>query len=479
MTIHNQLLSDTTNLDLAALIAAYGPPHYPTERNPVGTLNEVFWAHYFATFNEILYENNEIEFYRFIEQSAGIYHRFSEHLLRQQISNDILHAANTWTGYGALAQLRNTRHITGVLSHLKGVVQKEGVFNQQRNYIHLPNGVLLLDTDPPKLVGFDPRLISRNSIPIEYKPGAACPKFQAELLAPLSDDDRKLLKKLFGMYLCGVNFLQVFVILQGAAESGKSQLAIVARELIGKCNCAELRVAHLDDRFELGRYLGKILLIGADVAGDFLSHPSAFRLKGMTGGDLLGCERKHSNMLFYITGIFNILITCNSRLVVKLDSDRGAWKRRLLIVPYDQKKHLKNIPNFGHYLIETEGSGILNWALEGLRELNEEVKTHGGLILSQDQKKRTEALLDESEGIGHFIKNCVTADPVKDLTTDEIIEAYAVYCAQPNRGWYPNRRQIERQLPDIMLQFFKTVPNSNIVRNGKRARGYRNVTFVL
>ena len=209
MTIHNQLLSDTTNLDLAALIAAYGPPHYPTERNPVGTLNEVFWAHYFATFNEILYENNEIEFYRFIEQSAGIYHRFSEHLLRQQISNDILSAANTWAGYGALAQLRNTRHITGVLSHLKGVVQKEGVFNQQRNYIHLPNGVLLLDTDPPKLVGFDPRLISRNSIPIEYKPGDACPKFQAELLAPLSDDDRKLLKKLFGMYLCGVNFLQV------------------------------------------------------------------------------------------------------------------------------------------------------------------------------------------------------------------------------------------------------------------------------
>lgn len=275
MTIHNQLLSDTTNLDLTALIATYGPPHYCTKRNPVGTLNEVFWAHYFAMFNEILYENLEIQFYQYIEQQAGIFHPFSEHLLRQQISNDILYAANNWPGYPALAQLRNSRHIAGVLSHLKGIVQKGGAFNCQRNYIHLPNGVLLLDGERPKLVGFNPKYISRNSIPIEYKPGATCPKFESELLAPLTLDDRNLLQKLFGMYLCGNNFLQVFAILQGAAESGKSQLAIVARELIGQHNCAELRVAHLDDRFELGRYLGKILLTRLyPITSDRVSHGS-------------------------------------------------------------------------------------------------------------------------------------------------------------------------------------------------------------
>jgi phage/plasmid-associated DNA primase len=478
MTIHNQLISDTASLDLSALITTYGAPHYHTKRNPVGVLNEVFWAHYFATFNEIVYENLETQFYQYIEQQSGIFHPFSDHLLRQQISNDILAAANTWPGYDALAQLRNSRHIAGVVSHLKGVVQKEGAFNVHHNYIHLPNGVLLLDSDKPKLVGFDPKYISRNSIPIEYRCGVTCPKFLAGLLAPLSDEDRKLLQKLFGMYLCGNNFLQVFAILQGASESGKSQLAIVARELIGQHNCAELRVAHLDDRFELGRYIGKILLIGADVAGDFLSHASAFRIKGMVGGDLLAAERKHSNLLFYMAGIFNILITCNSRLTIKLDSDRGAWKRRLLIIPYDQRKHAKNIPNFGHYLVETEGSGILNWALEGLIELNEEVQTHGGLILTKDQKNRTDALLNESEGIRHFVANRIKADPVADLTTNEIIEAYAVFCADPDRGWYPNQRQVERQLPDIMLEFFKTTSNSNLVRNNKRTRGYRNVTFI-
>ena len=475
--ILNQFLTDTAKLDLTKMIKTYGPPHYPTRRNPVGTLNEDFWAAFIAIHNEIIFENRENEFYKYFPP-IGIYGLWSAHLLLQQISNDVLAASQNWQGYRALAELRNSRHLSGVLAHIKGYVQKEGAFDQQRNYVHVQNGVIDFSSGSPKLVAFDPKLISRNSIPIYYDPQAKCPKFKGELLAPLTSDDVAALQKIFGMYLGGINFLQMIITLQGVAESGKSQLAIVARELIGEHNCAELRVAHLDDRFELARFLGKVLLIGADVAGDFLSKPGAFRLKGMTGGDLLACERKFSNALFYISGLFNVLVTCNSRLVVKIDGDRGAWARRLLIFPYEQRKHAKNVPNFGHYLIQTEGSGILNWALEGLLALKDEVDKHGTLVLTSEQKKRTTALLDESEGVLHFITQHIKADPNDDLTTDEIIEKYAVYCAHPDRGWYPNRRLVERQLPNIMLQLFKTVSNNNILRNGKKVRGYRNVTYV-
>jgi phage/plasmid-associated DNA primase len=477
MTIHNQLFTDTRGLDLKNLIQAFGPPHYPTTRNPVGTLNEDFWAAFIATHNEILFENREGEFYKYFPP-IGIYRLLSGHLLLQQISNDILAASVKWPGYGALAQLRNARHICGVATHLKGYVQKEGAFDQQRDYIHVQNGVIDFQSGSPTLVSFDPKLIARNSIPINYAPGAKCPKFKGELLAPLNSADAGALQKIFGMYLGGINFLQMIVILQGVAESGKSQLAVVARDLIGSHNCAELRVNHLDERFELGRFLGKILLIGADVAGDFLSKPSAFRLKGMTGGDLLACERKFSNMLFYVAGTFNILITCNGRLVVKIDGDRGAWARRLLIFPYEQRKHVKNIPNFGHWLVQNEGSGILNWALEGLLAVKDEVDKHGALVLTPEQKKRTDALLDESEGVRHFVSMHIKADPNDDLTTAEIIEKYAAYCADPDRGWNINVRSVERELPNVMMQLFKTGVNTNIMRNGKKLRGYRNVTFV-
>ena len=477
MTIQNKLLTDLQNFDLGEHIRNYGPPHYPNKRNPVGILNERFWAALLAINNGILFENREGDFYKY-SLPIGIYELFTAHLLLEQLANDVWDASQNWPGYRALGQLCNARHLSGVLTHIKGLVQKEGAFDQQRNYIHVKNGVIDLSSGSPELIGFDPKLISRNSVPIDYDPKAKCPRFQDELLKPLREEDQLLLQKLFGMYLSGINFLQKIVILQGAADSGKSQLAVVARELIGEHNCAELRVAHMDDRFEPARYLGKILLIGADVAGDFLSHPSAFRLKGATGGDLLACERKHSNRLFYMAGVFNVLITCNSRLAVKLDSDRGAWARRILIVPYEQRKHTKTIPNFGHHLAQSEGSGILNLWLEGLMMANHEVAKHGGLQLSKEQKGRTDALLDESEGILHFVKTHVKPDDDKDLTTDEIIEAYAVFCTQPGLGWYPNRRQCERRLPDIMLQFFQTTSSNNILRNGRRLRGYSKVTLV-
>src|SRR5262249_39519593 len=259
--------------------------------------------------------------------------------------------------------------------------------------------------------------------------------------------------------------------------AGKSQLAIVARELIGEHNCAELRVKHLDDRFEIARFLGKSLLMGADVSGDFLSYPSAFRLKGMTGDDLLACERKHSNVLFYITVAFNILITCNSRLVIALDSDRGAWARRLILFLYDQAQQLKNIRDFGHLLIETEGSGILNWALEGLLMLFDDIEKLGAVDMTNEQKTRVDSLLNESEGVLHFVKNCIKAEQGKDLTSEEIIEKYGLYCADPSRRWNANMNLVLRRLPSIMLQLFQTVQSTNIVRNNKNARGYRNVTF--
>ena len=205
MTIHNQLLSDTMTLDLSALIKKYGAPHFPTKRNPVGTLNEVFWSAFFATLNEILYENREGEFYGY---GGKIYDPTSEHLLRQQLTNDILRASQEWLGYLALSQLCNARHLGGVLTHLKGMTQMEGVFSRPREYIHVANGVIELNGASLKLVGFDPKFYSRNLIPIDYKPGAKCPKFIEQLLKPLPADDVPVLQKPFGMFVSGINFLQ-------------------------------------------------------------------------------------------------------------------------------------------------------------------------------------------------------------------------------------------------------------------------------
>src|SRR5215471_8999379 len=104
MTIQNQLLSSIAGFDPRPLVAAYGPPLYTKRKDRTGTLNENFWAAFYATLNEIRFENRENEFYRFNEK---IYEQFSTHLLMDQIGNDIFNCSQIWQGYEALAELRN------------------------------------------------------------------------------------------------------------------------------------------------------------------------------------------------------------------------------------------------------------------------------------------------------------------------------------------------------------------------------------
>jgi P4 family phage/plasmid primase-like protien len=472
MIIQNELFSEIRSLNLNSLIQAYGPPHYPTKRNPVGTLNEDFWAAFIATQNDILFESHEAEFYKYF-QSNGIYRLFGSHLLLQQISNDILSASQNWSGYEALEQLRNTRHISGVLTHAKGYLHKDGAFDNKGGLIHVANGVLKLEDSNVELLPFSPELISRSFIPIKYDAKARCSRFKNELLGLLDEDDQLLLQKFLGLYLLGRNIIQKMLILHGLGETGKSTFSEVARKLIGPENCSELRTNLLHERFEIGSFIGKHLLIGADVSSSFLNSKGAYRIKAIVGGDLLDAERKNRNYRFQLPGTFNVLITANNRQTAKIEQDRSAWQRRLAIVEYEKPRTAKAIPEFAELLIRTEGSGILLFGLEGLMKLQQDIKDSGTLKLSERQKERVESLLNESDGLRLFLEDLVEKAEGDNLTSSEIVQKYAGFCS--NRGWSMTTRKTEEQLPDLMMELFQAARSNNIPFGESKVRGYRGV----
>src|SRR3989442_5933080 len=131
-------------------------------------------------------------------------------------------------------------------------------------------------------------------------------------------------------------------------------------------NLASLRPQLLGARFELGRFLGKTLVYGADVPEDFLNQRGASVLKSLTGYDPVTLEFKNSNESPFIICKFNVIVTCNSRLTVHLEGDTEAWRRRLVIVEYDKPKPKQVIADLDRQILSTEGSGVLNWMIEGL-----------------------------------------------------------------------------------------------------------------
>ncbi len=251
-------------------------------------------------------------------------------------------------------------------------------------------------------------------------------RFLNELLYPATTpDDAILLQKYTGLCLLGNNLIQRLLILDGGAGLGKSSISSTIQKTVGLNNVTELRTRHLAGRFELYRYLKKTLLVGVDVPGNFLSLKGAQVIKGLVGDDWFDAEQKIGTGSFQLQGNYCIVITSNSRLHVKLDGDIGAWRRRLLIVRFEGDLPEKKIPDFADLLIKQEGSGILNWALQGLKMTLEDIKIHGDIQLTKAQIDIVDAFLAESDSLRHFLNDCVVIDMMKDLSVQEIIESYA------------------------------------------------------
>jgi phage/plasmid-associated DNA primase len=466
----------------SSLIEQYGPPVFLGESHDgsffVKEINQPYWAGLYAAEHTMLHEPDERTFYLY-DHETGLFTVTSPDFIKQGIALRMLEISRTSSELSNLVKMRTDARLNAVVSHLRGVAEQRDAFVDRPKAVHLANCVLKFDDDGGfEPVPFSPQFRSRNRSPIPFDPKSECPRFLNELILPaVHPEDVSLLQRMAGQCLLGDNLLQRFLILDGTPGRGKSQYANIVQALVGQKNVTQLRTDHLNERFELFRYLRRTLLVGVDVDEDFLQSKGAPVIKGLVGGDWFDAEQKGGTGSFQFQGRFNMLMTSNARLKVKLQGDVGAWRRRLLIVRYESPPPKKKIENFGEKLITEEGPGILNWALEGLVMLMIDLRETGDIRLTERQKGVVDSLLAESDSLRFFLRENVRRQDGSDLTVSEIVQAYAHYC--PDKGWDPlPETQIGRQLPSLMLEMFQVVRTNNCKRDGKAARGFRGVGFI-
>ncbi|MBF0593879.1 MAG: hypothetical protein HQL22_02810 [Candidatus Omnitrophica bacterium] len=463
--------------DFDELLKRYGQPFYCPNGDEVSMLNQTFWAGLYALEHTGFFDYKEKTFYLY-SPDTGLYVEISINTIKQQIAVRILEASRE-LNLPSLEKKRSNHLLDSILAQLKGVMERPNTVAKNHPFIHVANGVIIFNPDgTTDFTSFSPIYFSKNRSPLVYKPGAKCPRFLKELLnSAVSPENALLIQKVVGCFLLGNNPIQRILILDGLPERGKSQLVLVIQKIIGIENVTELRTKHLSERFELFRYRRKKLLVGVDVPGRFLSEKGAYVLKGLVGGDLFDAEQKGGTGSFQIQGNFGIVIVSNSRLQVHLDGDVGAWRRRLLIVRFEAPPPTRKIPNFADVLIQEEGPGILNWALEGAQLLLNDIATYGDIRLNETQRNIVDALLSESDSLRNFLSKCVIKAVDNDLPIYEIVEAYAQFC--PQQGWNPKPITIiHRELPQLMLELFAVSKSHSVSRNGKDVNGFRGVKLV-
>src|SRR4029077_9130456 len=267
-------------------------------------------------------------------------------------------------------RLRSSSKLAGVLKKAQGLLAVPDDFFSigLTEFIPCANGMLRLSDKT--LLPFSPTYRRRNKLAVSFDPEAKCPRFLDMLMfSALDPDDVDLLQRWCGLALIGENLAQRFVILSGTAGGGKGTFIRVLVGIIGQANVATLRTQLLTERFEVGRFLGKTLLYGADVPEKFLNHRGASVLKSLTGYDPVTLEFKRSNESPVVVCKFNAIVTCNSRLTVHLEGDTDAWRRRLVIINYEKPKPENVIADLSEKILENEISGVLNWQLDGLEKV--------------------------------------------------------------------------------------------------------------
>lgn len=448
----------------------YGEAIFLDATGRISGINQAFFAALFNFTRKPIFDAADKAFYLYNPQN-GRWETQTEPRIIASLG-DLLHEYAATHNCPDLNRKRTARGLTDVLLFLKSEAERRGAFDgKERRFVHCGNGVLEFDVKAGewKLNSFSAEYFSRNKTEILYNPAATCPQFIDKLISPaMSVEDAELLQLYAGQCVIGYNLSQTFLMLTGTAGGGKSTLVNVLEGLIGRHNCTELRLEFMNRQFEIYRLIGKTLLTAKDVKSRFLNTDGASKLKALTGNDTLTAEIKGANGGIDVPGVFNAIITSNSTLRVALDGDNGAWRRRMLWIKYEAPAPERPIADFDKQLLAQEGSGILNWALEGAAKL---IRAGGRIQRSATQIKRVDDLLLESDAITAFVKECVIASQGATITVSELLIAFNNYC--DNRGWQTlPERVFQNQLPDAMLNIHRSARRNDIPRDGKSQKGY-------
>ena len=458
------------------LTVQVGPPTFPGGEKQKPVLNQQFFAKLAVEVYNPIFEKTEEEFYIYSPET-GLWEIQNASTMLERMSDLMMRYASA-TGDSFVNSKRDASTIRHILSFMKSdkCCGREDAFARTGEpFVHCGNGVITFPVQEdgrrkPTLMPFDPKYMSRNRTDYDYVEDAVCPEYLERLLKPaMEQDDIDHFQQYVGQCLLGVNTSQTFIIMVGRAGGGKSSSVNIIEKLIKRKNCTELRLKHMDGRFETQRLLGKTLLTAKDVPSNFLNTPSAHMLKVLTGKDTVTVEHKGSNAASDVCCAFNAIITANNTLRVNVDGDTDAWRRRIILINFNNAPSPKDkIPNIDDYLLEREGEGILRWAVEGAMLLLE----NGGKIKkSKTQENKVNNLLQESDPLTDFVRTRLVQDENGNVTTAELLEAFYSFCNE--RGWLLlPQRVVENRLPDYIYETFGLSKRTDIKREGTNRRGY-------
>lgn len=278
-----------------------------------------------------------------------------------------------------------------------------------------------------------------------YDPTATCPRW-LQFLDDVFESNTELIhymQRVVGYLLTGDTREQKMWIFYGPlAENGKSTFLDIISLLMGDYAATAAFSTFDSDRHsektnDLANLRGKRFIAISEI--NEAKRLDEARIKSVTGfRDKVRCRRMYEEEIEYFP-TFKIFLAVNHLPGIR-GTDNGIW-RRIQVVPFNRSFQGiadKTLPE----KLAAELSGILNWALEGVREWRNQ-----GLNPPECITDATAAYRIDSDLLGQFLdEECLTDDPTGFTLTADFYQAYTVWLSNRGERFPPKKNAIDREM---------------------------------
>lgn len=320
-------------------------------------------------------------------------------------------------------------------------------FDEDIYALNVQNGWIDLNTG--ELKPHDPNKLFSKIAGAEYNEDP-CAEWIA-FLYKIFDGDIEIIKfmqTLIGYSMIGKNLEQKIIFLYGSkGNNGKSVLLKILESLFGSY---KRTVAPSDlMRKKSGGNTGHTDAIAA-MAGARLvtsSEPEkGYRLsegviKSMTGDDTISASFKGKSG-FEFQPQNTIFLACNHIPQMNAGStDNPTWKR-VVIVPFDVQIPDNEIDtHLGERIIKNELSGVMRWAIEGLKNYQK-----NGLVIPKKVQEASKKEREEMDEINDFIQEVLHPRPNGEIATSEVHKLYVEWTKDHGKNWAMEQTELTKDL---------------------------------
>ncbi|MHA1868695.1 MAG: DNA primase family protein [Candidatus Heimdallarchaeaceae archaeon] len=361
-----------------------------------------------------------------------------------------------------------THYVNEVINKIarKTLIEREKMGCKDVNLICLENGVL--DLKNMKLMPHNPDYRFMSKIPVFYKPEAKYGKIEQFMEEVLYGEDVKVMQEWFGYNIYRRYPIKKAVILRGPTDSGKTQILNILKQFIGKDNISGKSLHKIaEGKWQIVKLYNKNSNICDELSSKDVNDVETF--KAITGGSPVDAEYKFGDS-FQFVNYAKLTFAANKIPFVDVDAEDDAYFNRWIIFDCENTFE-KGSPNtkleiWRELTTKKELSGILNWAIIGLKRL-----LKNGKFSYEKTTEEIKLIMLKENSVFSFVNECCDCVMGEWISKKELHKEYMDYCKLNNKGAVP----IKSFGKELKKECMYIVEGRD--RTGK-VEGWRNIKIV-